>query len=64
MVVHAINPSTWEAEQLDYFEYETSLVYIASSSQARDTCQARIQARHPVSTVTNRALGLPLFRSS
>ena len=36
MVVHAFNPSTWEAEASG-FEFEASLVYGVSSRTARAT---------------------------
>jgi hypothetical protein len=41
VVVHAFNPSTWEAEAGRFLEFEASLVYKVSSRTAR--------AIHPVS---------------
>jgi hypothetical protein len=35
MVVHAFNPSTWEAEAGEFLEFQDSLVYRVSSRTAR-----------------------------
>jgi hypothetical protein len=35
VVVHSFNPSTWEAEARQIFEFEASLVYKVSSRTAR-----------------------------
>jgi hypothetical protein len=35
MVVHAFNPSTWEAEAGGFLEFKASLVYKVSSRTAR-----------------------------
>lgn len=37
MVVHALNPSIWQAETVDFCEFQSSLVYILSSRTARMT---------------------------
>jgi hypothetical protein len=43
VVVHAFNPSTWEAEAVRFQEFKASLVYKVSSRTARAT------QRNPVS---------------
>jgi hypothetical protein len=56
VVVHAFNPSTWEAEAGLISEFEASLVYKVSSRTVRDT-------RNPVSKTkqnkTNKKKKLP-----
>jgi hypothetical protein len=37
VVAHNFNPSTWEAEAGEFFEFEASLVYRVSSRTSRAT---------------------------
>jgi hypothetical protein len=48
VVVHAFNPSTWEAEAGGFLEFAAILVYRVSSRTARAT------QRNPVSKQTNK----------